>query len=82
MMHLLSTLNYIPAFIAGLVLMFLAVKIVLLPVCEFITYVRDRTTEVAIYPLTVFLGFPAISVFAAAVIYTFSMFLYMVGGVH
>ncbi|EAU4921278.1 hypothetical protein IH048_004469 [Salmonella enterica] len=82
MMTLLSTFNYIPAFIVGLVLMFLSVKVVLLPVAGLINKIRAKTTDIALYPLSFFLGAPAISVFGLAVVFTFSMFTYMVGLVH
>ncbi len=56
MMTLLSTFNYIPAFIVGLVLMFLSVKVVLLPVAGLINKIRAKTTDIALYPLSFFLG--------------------------
>lgn len=82
MMTLLGTFNYIPAFIVGLVMIFLSVKVVLLPMADLITKIRDKTTDVAIYPLSVFMGVPAIAVFFVAVSFTVSMFAYMVGLVH
>lgn len=79
MMTLLSTANYIPAFILGLVLVFLSVKVVLLPVANLITYIRNRTTQIAIFPLTAFLFMPALSVFFVSVVFTVCMFTYMFG---
>lgn len=82
MMTLLSTAHYIPAFIAGLVFIFLSVKVVLLPVAGLINFIRDRTTQIAIFPLTFFMGLPAIAIFSVSVIYTVCMFTYMLDLVH
>lgn len=82
MMILLSTANYIPAFIIGLVFIFLSVRFVLLPVANLIKIIRDRTTQIAILPLTFFIGIPAIAIFFVSVIYTVCMFSYMLGLVH
>jgi hypothetical protein len=70
MMTLLSTFNYIPAFIVGLVMIFLSVKVVLLPMADLITKIRDKTTDVAIYPLSVFMGVPLSQSFCSCIFYS------------
>ncbi|HBQ8857483.1 TPA: hypothetical protein ACMEXA_005627 [Klebsiella variicola subsp. variicola] len=82
MMTLLSTAHYIPASIAGLVFIFLSVKFILLPVADLVNTIRDRTTQIAIFPLTVFLFLPALSIFFVAVTFTVCMSGYMLGLVH
>lgn len=82
MMALLSTLNYVPAFMASLLLLAILVKYVVIPAASFVSFVQNKTNPAALLPMTLFVFMPALAAFGAATTFAFSMFLYMIGVVH